>query len=390
MMMRIKCKQADILAEDRTPLPNGQLSSVRGHDACINASKFGCSTSNNRRTPRKRLRVKTTVRFPFRTLLPKYIRAVAPYKAKSTLANERRILWRIADIIEPIDEEHPLPEGLHSSPKKIRKSEVDYFVSKMKELELKSSTMKKYTQYLENYLVWCGNPIISKMRQLRYVHFPREVEDEIPSLTDEQLEAIGFAALEIDGWKGSVARMMAAIYHTTGLRPSELRTQRLADVDTHSHELRVSRPKAEGLYGKHRTVPILEHVWPVFESYLAEREEYLASRGVEEHEALFPYCDTRGKVRYFSHNEWLKIKDKLEERSGVTFELRHLRSTFCQKSFDNGSKHNSVSKVMGHGSTATTERYYGRIRDKAACSDIRRAWKEAHAQSMTKCVMATD
>ena len=388
--MRIKCQQADTLAEDRTPLPNGQLSSVRGHDACINASEFGQSTSKSRKIRRKRLRVKTLVRYPFRALLPKYFRAVAPYKAKSTLANEKRILRRIAEIIEPIDEEHPLPDGLHSSPKKIRKGEVDYFVSKMKELGLKSSTMKKYTQYLDNYLVWCGNPVIAKMRQLRYVHFPREVEDEIPSLTDEQLEALGFAALEIDGWKGSVARMMAAIYHTTGLRPSELRTQRLADVDTHTHDLRVSCPKGEQVYGKHRTVPVLEHVWPAFEAYLADRKEYLAAHGVEEHEALFPYCDTRGDVRYLSHNEWLKIKTKLERRSGVTFELRHLRSTFCQKSFDNGVMHNSVSKVMGHGSTATTERYYGRIRDKAACSDIRRAWKEAHAQSVTKCVMATD
>jgi len=329
-------------------------------------------------------------RFPFRAFLPKYFEAVEPYKAKSTLANEKRILRRIAEIIEPNDPKNPLPDGLRSSPKRIREAEVGRFISKMKEFEFKPSTMKKYIQYLDNYLVWCRNPVIARMKQLRYVRFPVEVEDEIPSLTDEELEAIGCASLEMEGWKGSVARAMAALYPTTGLRPSELRTQRYAEVDIHTHELKVSHPKGECVYGKHRTVPILEHVWPVLEAFLVERKEYLAAYGLEEHEALFPYCDSRRNVRYYAHNEWLKIKAEVESRSGVHFEVRHFRSTFCQKSIDSGGKYNAVSKVMGHGSTETTERFYGRIRDKAACSDIRRVWKEAHAQSETKCVIPSD
>jgi len=382
-MMRIICQQADALAEGRTSPPNEPLPSVLGHDTYINASKFGCSTSDKRRSKRKRRRMRSMGRFPFRAFLPKYFEAVAPYRAKSTLANEKRILRRIAEIIEPNDPKNPLPDGLRSSPKKIREAEVGRFMSEMNELKLKPSTMKKYIQFLDNFLVWCGNPIIAKMKQLRYVHFPTEVEDEIPCLTDEELDAIVCAAHEMDGWRGSLARMMTVVYPTTGLRPSELRTQKYTDVNLHTHELSVSHPKGEGLYGKHRTVPILEHVWPAFEAFLAERKQYLAEHGLEEHEALFPYCDSRRNVRHFEHNEWLKIKAELEARSGVHFELRHLRSTFCQKSIDRGGKMNAVSKVMGHGSTQTTERYYGRIRDKAACSDIRRVWKEAHAQSET-------
>jgi len=121
----------------------------------------------------------------------------------------------------------------------------------------------------------------------------------------------------------------------------------------------------------------------MFERFLDERKQYLVEHGLEEHEALFPYCDTRGKIRCLSHNEWLKIKAKIEAKSEVHFELRYLRSTFCQKSIDGGGMMHAVSKVMGHGSSQTTERYYGRIRAKAACSDIRRVWKEAHAQSET-------
>ncbi|MEM2891252.1 MAG: site-specific integrase [Thermoplasmata archaeon] len=152
-------------------------------------------------------------------------------------------------------------------------------------------------------------------------------------------------------------------------------------------QARVSRPKGQGLHGKHRTVPILEHVRPALEEFLYAREEYLREHGVKEHEVLVPYCTSRGTVRYFTQAEWSKLKGVLQEVSGVTFKLKDFRSTFCQQSIDRSAKLSSVSKILGHSSKMTTEKYYGRIKDKAACDDIQRAWKEAQALSVTKCVV---
>ncbi|MBN1677867.1 MAG: site-specific integrase [Candidatus Thermoplasmatota archaeon] len=327
-------------------------------------------------------------RYPFRALLPKYFDAIAPYRAKSTLANEKRILRRISLIVDP---EESLPDGYACAPRKIREPEVSRFIEKMKELRLKPSTQKKYLQYLDNFLVWCGNPIIGKMRQLRHVNFPNEVEDEIVCLSNGDLDALVSAAYDIGGWNGSICKLMVSIYPSTGLRPSELRTLRLGDVDFVNSEIRVSCPKGENVYGKHRTVPILEHIRPAIEEFLGAREEYLVSHGVNEYEALVPYCTSRGTTRYYTQAEWAKVKALLEEKSMVQFKLKDFRSTFCQQSIDKGAKLSSVSKIMGHSNSATTEKFYGRIKDKAACDDIQRAWKEAQAQqSVTKCVVPSN
>jgi integrase len=264
---------------------------------------------------------------------------------------------------------------------------VSRFIEEMKDLKLKPSTQKKYLQYLDNFLVWCGNPIIGKMRQFRHVHFPNEVEDEIACLSEAELGFLLSAAYEIEGWNGSICRLIVAVYPSTGLRPSELRTLRFEDVDLTNNEIRVSCPKGENAYGKHRTVPILEHVRLALEEFIGAREEYLSSHGAKEHELLVPYYTSRGTVRCFTQAEWAKIKAILEETSGVRFKLKDFRSTFCQHSIDNRAKLSSVSKILGHSSSQTTEKFYGRIRDKAACDDIQRAWKEAHAQTVTKCVV---
>ncbi len=111
---------------------------------------------------------------------------------------------------------------------------------------------------------------------------------------------------------------------------------------------------------------------------------------MSEHEALVPYRTNRGAVRCFTQGEWGKLKALLEEISGVKFKLKGFRSTFCQQAIDGGAKLASVSKIMGHSSSATTEKFYGRIKDKAACNDIQRAWKEAHARTVTRCVVPSN
>ena len=103
-----------------------------------------------------------------------------------------------------------------------------------------------------------------------------------------------------------------------------------------------------------------------------------------------PYCTTRGTMRYYTQAEWAKVKAQLEENSGVRFKLKDFRSTFCQQSIDKGAKPSSVSKIMGHSNSVTTERFYGRIKDKAACDNMQRAWKGAHAQTVTKCVVPSN
>jgi site-specific recombinase XerD len=58
--------------------------------------------------------------------------------------------------------------------------------------------------------------------------------------------------------------------------------------------------------------------------------------------------------------------------SGINFRWKDYRSSFCQMAIDKGAELQAVSKVMGHSTTATTESYYGRIKDTDAIREIER------------------
>jgi integrase len=60
----------------------------------------------------------------------------------------------------------------------------------------------------------------------------------------------------------------------------------------------------------------------------------------------------------------------MEKVSGIKFKFKDYRSSFTQIHIDNEEQVQAVSKVLGHGSTKTTEKRYGRIRNSAAMKEI--------------------
>jgi len=94
---------------------------------------------------------------------------------------------------------------------------------------------------------------------------------------------------------------------------------------------------------------------------------------------LIPYCPIRGqyRVRYYYQAEWSKLKKKILKVAGLRFKWKDFRSAFTQTCIDNGAKVESVSRLLGHKSTKTTEKYYGRIRNDKAMEEV--------AQALEKC-----
>jgi len=64
----------------------------------------------------------------------------------------------------------------------------------------------------------------------------------------------------------------------------------------------------------------------------------------------------------------------VEHVAGTKFKLKELRTSFGQILKDRGVSIESISKVMGHSTTKTTELYYARIRDISAFSEINDVW----------------
>ena len=63
----------------------------------------------------------------------------------------------------------------------------------------------------------------------------------------------------------------------------------------------------------------------------------------------------------------------LREVTGVSVNLQEFRATFGQRAIDGGAKTESVSRALRHRTTATTERYYARVRPEEALDEVREA-----------------
>ena len=175
-------------------------------------------------------------------------------------------------------------------------------------------------------------------------------------------------------------RFIASVYVSTGLRPSELRLSEIGDMDTESWTLYVRHPKGEESYGRKRTVPILPFGREAVVRFLRKREEYLASAGKPYAKPLIPTVKN-GAATFYSAQTLNRVKARIERVSGVSFKMKHFRSTFGQKCIDmDASKTPEVSRVMGHGSTRTTEKYYARVKEEAAVQGLNRLFEGEDGQ----------
>lgn len=241
---------------------------------------------------------------------------------------------------------------------------------------IQNSTKVKYWRYLKELLEYYQNGCLSEMLRQREIRMPQVQPKEIRSLTLEDVQAIHETAKRMKGWEGDIARFVTMMYPYTGLRPSELRTEKLSDVNIHKWTLVVSYPKGSKSYGRKRTVPIPTPVRQPLMDFLEARRKYLLNLNHDpEIDLLIPYKSWRN-ISAWPDAKWRSLKGMIERRTHVSFSWKDYRSTFCQWLIDRGATLQSVSKIMGHSTTRTTELHYGRIKDSRAIEEINRILSE--------------
>jgi integrase len=96
-------------------------------------------------------------------------------------------------------------------------------------------------------------------------------------------------------------------------------------------------------------------------------------------EALIP--NDRGA--YYSEAGWRQRRLKTFAEAGIGHaNFRELRPTFAQRLKDRGAPIETVSKALRHSSTATTERFYARIRTERAWLELERVWESSAPNSI--------
>lgn len=331
-----------------------------------------CIERKKRKRGRPR-KLRSMGRYPWIPCMNAYLEAVRPFYGEKTMLVMRRGLRRIGKAFQELRESGKVST---TNPSKMQAGDIQAFVEWMNTcpvvsgIGLRSSTQAGYLGYLTNLLRWVENPVLDRMRTLRYVRLPQKVSPEIKVLSESTVENIRSALETMPDWEGSVARFMVAMYAYSGLRRSELRTARIQDIDTVNWSIMVVHPKGENRWASSGMAPILQPARQEVLRFLTERRQYLDSCEVGECEPLVPRAWSGGRAGYWSDGMWGKVKADAQEWAGIPFRIQTLRATFAQMCKDRGARIEAVSRALRHRTSRTTELYYARIRAEDAFREL--------------------
>ena len=168
-----------------------------------------------------------------------------------------------------------------------------------------------------------------------------------------------------DSYKDLRARTIILLFYTTGVRLAELVGLDDQDVDFVNHQLKVT-----GKRNKQRIVPFGEELEQALRAYMSQRDGQPLKREV----ALF--LNDKGCRVTRSQVERI-VKAGLSRVTTMKKRSPHvLRHTFATAMLNNGAGLESVRKLLGHESVATTEIY-----THTTFEQLKRVYKDAHPRA---------
>lgn len=289
----------------------------------------------------------------------------------TTAREERRKLEQIGRMFEGLKQQG---RASTTDPRHMTKSDVQEFLLEIRKVD--PSYQQPQLRRLREYLKFYKNRVIEDMVD-EGLRLPKAHKKPIRSIERNDLAVIFESVKEIEGWTGSMARGMLALYFATGVRPKELRLAHFDDLNLRKRTLFVRHPKGEGNWASPETVNMIrEDVFPLIEQYVRERAAHLKDEGAGKALALFP--NLRGSTGFYSANRFRLIKEKVVERSGVEFKLKDFRSTLTTITVNNDKNRlGAMSAQLRHESLSTTEKFYGKIERSVASEKLKNLWQES-------------
>ena len=168
-----------------------------------------------------------------------------------------------------------------------------------------------------------------------------------------------------EGFSGLRARTIIILFYETGIRLAELIGLNDADVDFSSRQLKVT-----GKRNKQRVIPFGAELEDTLRMYISQRDEML----VRHDDALIQNGKgmrmSRSQVGYIVKH-YLSLATTLSKRSPHV-----LRHSFATTMLNNGAGLESVRKLLGHESVATTQIY-----THTTFEQLKREYENAHPRA---------
>jgi integrase/recombinase XerD len=309
-------------------------------------------------------------RNPFGDYVGSYMDSVREVYSQETLKNRARRYKRMEGKIQLLVKEGKIKS---MSPKNWTESDVREYILYCKTL-VSTADMVHEINALRQLLLFIDNPAVDLCLAHNPMLKPKfKGTRRKDSMSDDMYDLILNRSRIIDTGDFHLVRAYALVLMaiTTGTRNKEIRLANVEDVNTTLWTFDIIHVKGEATYGMPRTVPLHPDVREILTLYLILRKKWLVDNGVNSH-ALFPSKESEDG--YLSGNAIRKIKETVEKDLNVKFDLRMCRRTFGQRYLDSDVDIESVSVLMGHASTKTTEGFYSRKRLNKAMDNARNSW----------------
>lgn len=262
-----------------------------------------------------------------------------------------------------------------ANPEMMSAEDVYAYVAFQKSKKMKEKAINHNITALSNLLTFVGNPAVQQFRVKYPSAVPKQRNLRLPTLNDRDYQKILQTARAVEEfeWTRLEAYALVITAICTGMRNKEIRLSQIDDIDSVDWVFRVEHVKGEGTYGQSRTVDIRPDAWEILNKFLRVRDKMVEMK-CPGNKALFPAIQDPGDG-FFASNSVQKLKALVEEETGVKFDLRTCRRTYGQMAIDKGLNLDSVSVLMGHSNTKTTEAYYCRKRPDVAIREAKEVFK---------------
>ena len=310
-------------------------------------------------------------RYPFLAWANKYLEAVGNNYSENTRKEHARRYRRMNKEMTMLVEKGKM---VTLNPEKMTAKEVLDFMGYLRTKGVKETERCHDLSALKNLLAFIGNPAVEQFKMRYKTMVPKRRQGRYPPMKGTDLDLIVKASENVrdDDWRMLQAYSVVLLSMSAGLRNKELRLSDVGDLDTEEWMFHARRVKGEATYGQARDVPIRPEAHRILTRYLKLREEKVAHI-CPNNNALFPALRDK-EDGYYASNSLQKLKTLVEKDTGIKFDLRKCRRTFGQLALDEDLSIESVSVLMGHSTTKTTENNYCRRKQDLAIREAQMIW----------------
>ncbi|UCE45358.1 MAG: site-specific integrase [Methanobacteriota archaeon] len=329
-------------------------------------------------------------RYPLRTWIGRYMDANAQYLAETTLDTRTRVfrgIDRDYALVLAREREKATLRGVQCdmspNPEKWSEREVVALLSFWATEGVAHSTQRQRISALGKLLDFVGNPVLNQLKAKQPHIFPTGRSERKDALSTEEVSRILNASKRRGGFTGAEAEFFFAMCAYTGVRQRELILSEIGDIDMERWEFTVRHPKGEHRYGRKRILPIPKPIRSIVADYLHQREVMLLQSGMIQAAPLIPSTRRPGKpvssstVSYWVRHTMALVDADDGMSDALPFSTHALRRSYGQMLLDKGVSVETVSLMLGHDSTKTTEAWYCRKDDSIARREVNQTFADS-------------